>query len=347
MNKIHQDIVVCIAGDYSLSSYYPFSLNKLKIDDKKAILYPLDKLNKLFSKSFTLINFEATLFLDFFKKINKSAPAIYLEGHPSTVSSLKFGNIDVVSLANNHSLDGGGDGLKKTLKILEKNQIRYVGVGNNLKKALAPRYFLYKGYKLAVIAINTICGKSCIDAPMVVQDEGIAVASVDLGDGHLKMHKKIVTESIQQAKGDQSDIVIVYYHWGNEHDSAVTKTQIMLATEAAEAGADLIVGTHQHIVQGIKIYETSDGRKVPIAFGLGHLLFGAIPNPKENWSIILEAVFKKDAKTGKTILTKIKPIPITTNPSAREPFQPNIVQGRERQSLLKLIAKRSEAIELS
>ena len=338
METNRNDLIIHVGGDYSLSSHYPYHLKNIGIHGKESILYPLAKLRDLFSHSFTILNLECTLYLDFFEKIDKTDPPVYLCGHPSTNESLIYGQVNAVSLANNHAMDGGGDGLKHTIEALEEQRISYVGVGKTLEEAYAPVFFSYHDYRIAVIAINTIHGASCIDAPMAEEDKGVVVATIVTDESGLKRHRKIMAQSIQQARDQKCDVIMVYYHWGEEHTDRVKRTQILLMKDAAEAGADLVVGTHQHCVQGIKIYETTDRRRVPIAFGLGHVVFGAIPSPREKWSIILEAVFAKDPHSDRMKVTRVTPIPIVTDPSLDQPnaFQPFVITGRDKELLLKV-----------
>lgn len=347
MPNTEENLIVHVGGDYSLSSYYPFYLDKKGITGKRSILYPLAKLRELFAGSFTVVNLECTLFLDYFEKVDKTEPAVYLGGHPSTEESLNFGNVDAVSLANNHAMDGGGEGLKRTLASLDERNINYVGAGTNMSEALSPRIFTRDDFRIGIIAINTIHGEKNIDAPMVYQDKGVAVATITTDAEGLKRHQAIIARSVEQARDGGSDVVLVYYHWGEEHTNAVTPTQVALAKQAADAGADLVVGTHQHVVQGMKMYATRDGRSVPLAFGLGHLVFGAIPNPKEQWSIVLEVVFSGKPGGGLT-LKEVLPLPIVTDPSmdTSDAFQPHLVEGHEKELLLRELGKRSDAISL-
>jgi len=343
------ELRIHIAGDYSLSSYYPHYLKQQGIVGKRAMLYPLAKIRDLFSNSFTIVNLECSLHLDYFNKVPKTEPAVYLQGHPSTIDSLKYGNVDVVSLANNHSFDGGAQGLKETLKVLKEHRMDYVGAGASLKDAFHPSIFPHNGFNIAAVAINIIFDEPCIDAPKVTEEDGIAVASLNMDKEGLKRHRHYMTEAIRAARQKGSDIVIVYYHWGDEHTDKVTDKQLALASQAVEAGADLVAGTHQHVVQGLRLYRTPQGKGVPVAFGLGHLVFGAIPNPKERWSIVLECIFQRDPQSQEVSLSSFKALPIVTDPSMdREgSFQPHVASGRDAKRLLQILGRRSKAISSS
>jgi poly-gamma-glutamate synthesis protein (capsule biosynthesis protein) len=176
----------------------------------------------------------------------------------------------------------------------------------------------------------------------------MAVASINLDESNSHKLIQSVARSISLAKEKKSDVIMVYYHWGAEHVERVTDEQIRIAVQTAEAGADIVVGTHQHFVQGIRRYVTSDGRTVPLCFGLGHVVFGAIPNPKEKWSIILECVFQRDSKTGRMLLKGAQSIPIVTDPTFTkdDAFQPYSCMGIKRRRFLNLLRRRSASIAL-
>jgi len=134
-------------------------------------------------------------------------------------NTLSQAGFNLVSLANNHSLDCGVDGLKETIEVLT-----HMGVTPILGE---PSIREVKGLKIGAVAFNLVDGNP---------------SSVSL------------VEAVSELK-EVSDIVIVSLHWGREYKLSPSKKQLKLAHELIDAGADLILGHHPHRVQGIGSYK--------------------------------------------------------------------------------------------
>ena len=172
--------------------------------------------------------------------------------------SLQLAGFDLLTLANNHSLDFGEDGLLDTLEALHTNQILAVGAGENKARAFAPVIIEKNGIKLAFLAYLDIQSWRYDYQAWEATDEepGIAWA-----------HPEIMTQAIRNAK-QLADFVIVLMHFGLEGEYPPTQQQIEIAHRAIDSGALLVIGAHPHIIQPLEVYKNG-----LIAYSLGNFVF--------------------------------------------------------------------------
>lgn len=168
--------------------------------------------------------------------------------------------IDLVSLANNHVLDFGVDSLRDTFRYLSGNNILYAGAGENDESAYKPVYISKNGVTVAFIASSR-----------VIPRVGWAAKSNQPGVSVTYDPERVI-EEIRKAN-DNADIIAVYAHWGEERNARPVDCQLDLAHAYIDAGADIIVGSHPHILQGFEFYK---GRL--IAYSLGNFIFSDVRN---------------------------------------------------------------------
>ncbi len=156
-----------------------------------------------------------------------------------------------VSLANNHTLDYGSEALKETIKLLESEDISYFGAGDT-DSCLNNPYLLHLGEKKIAIL-----GYVCPSTHPAVSDD-IAIA---------QLHLDSVIQDIRAIR-DSVDFVVLQFHWGDEEISFPKYSDVQIAHSCIDAGADLIVGHHAHIVQSHEIY-----RDKHIYYGIGNFIF--------------------------------------------------------------------------
>lgn len=174
---------------------------------------------------------------------------------PKRVNVFQDLGIDIVTLANNHVLDYGKEALTDTFDTLNQANIPYVGAGNNLEEAKQRKDFELNNKKIGILAASRVY-------PVPEWAAGASAGVFSTYDP-----AKLV-EEIKVA--DQScDVVIVYVHWGIERDEYPQDYQRELAKKYIDAGADLIIGAHPHVLQGIEYY---NGK--PIIYSLGNFIFG-------------------------------------------------------------------------
>lgn len=174
---------------------------------------------------------------------------------PGRVKLLEEMGVDIVSLANNHALDYGEDALIDTFSTLDSAGIDYVGAGENMARAKSPIYKTVAGKTIAYIA-----------ASRVVFD--MSWYATDTTPGMVGTYDPaIIVESIKEAK-ENSDFVVMFVHWGVERNTFPEEYQRTLAKDYIDAGADIVVGCHPHVMQGFEYYK---GKL--IAYSLGNYLF--------------------------------------------------------------------------
>ncbi len=163
---------------------------------------------------------------------------------------------DLVGLANNHVYDFGPDAFEDTLTTLKEADVPYVGAGRNIQEAMQPQYFVAGGMKIAYVAATR--AEKFIMTPAAEENVPGVLRTYD---------PELTLRAIREAK-ENSDYVVVYVHWGTEGSTVLEKAQTDLATQYAQAGADLIVGAHTHILQG-----AGWRGDVPVIYSMGNFWF--------------------------------------------------------------------------
>lgn len=177
------------------------------------------------------------------------------------LTSLRAAGFDVVSMANNHGMDYGADGLAASIAIARAQADRFViGIGADETEAYRPFVTEVRGQRIAVIAATQVIGGSMIPAWTATAEQG-GLASA-----------KRVDRLLQEVRAARAaaDTVVVFLHWGIEMETCPGDDQRSLAESLVDAGADVIVGGHAHRVQGA-------GRlgDALVGYGLGNFLWNA------------------------------------------------------------------------
>jgi poly-gamma-glutamate synthesis protein (capsule biosynthesis protein) len=167
-------------------------------------------------------------------------PKIYhFRTTPQALATLQRAGVDAVSMANNHAVDYGPDGLTDTLAAQASSPIPVVGIGPDATRAFAPAVFDVRGTKVAVIASTQINDYTVHTYPATDTRPGIA--------GNLDNTRLLAAVTAARAA---YDVVVVYLHWGSDYMSCPDGAQTTTAAALAKAGADVVVGGHAHRVQG-------------------------------------------------------------------------------------------------
>ena len=169
--------------------------------------------------------------------------------------ALARAGFNIVSLANNHSLDYGPQGLDDTRAALDKVGIRYVGAGRDLAAARAPVYMEAGGARVAFLAYSLTFPEEFWATP---DKPGTAFG-----------HEHFVRADVAAARA-QADMVVVSFHWGQEGKIDLRDYQVNLAHAAIDAGAVAVLGHHPHILQGVERYKEG-----VILYSLGNFAFGS------------------------------------------------------------------------
>jgi len=242
-------------------------------------------LNSFKERHLIFCNLEAPLTVKTSPLLERLSP---LRSSPDMIDGLIYAGFNIVSLANNHTMDYGSDALIETINCLESKKILYVGGGRDLKSALQPCIVKVGNSTIAFLAFESTIWSFGAEAKE--WRPGISKINISalLPEPHVnKPDLQILKKSIRDAK-EAADVVVLSMHWGVELSETLAVHQTALGHSAVDAGADLIIGHHPHILQGVEVY-----RKGIICHSLGNFVFDTDdPFPKE--TVILQVTLTKD-----------------------------------------------------
>ncbi len=218
---------------------------------------------------------------------------------PTSTQALKSAGFDVVSLANNHMLDYQAVALEDTMNSLQTAGIDYVGAGFNETEAFGLKIKEIQGVKIGFLGFENL-------GPSVWKAEQDRTGMAWIGWDDFEKVKEIIGQSKSQV-----DILAVSLHAGQEYQSLPDDFQKEFAKMAIDAGADLIIGHHSHVVQSLEKYKNGW-----IAYSLGNFVFDQFFSKETMEGAILNAEIK-DKKIDSVVLKKVK---------LNKYYQPELVQ---------------------
>lgn len=221
--------------------------------DKEGYDYPYAYVKERFKNDdLTVINLETPVTALSTTGADKS---FVFKSPPKALTPLKNAGVDVVNLANNHTLDQGTKGLLDTIANLDQAGLAHVGAGKNADAAYAPVYVERKGIKIAVVGVTRVLPETSWAAG---KNHPGAASAYDTA---------AAARAVSQAKKN-ADVVVAIVHWGKERVDMPDANQKALAHALIDAGADLTIGGHAHVLQGFEPYK---GKW--IAYGTGNFIF--------------------------------------------------------------------------
>ena len=269
---------------------------------------------KLFNESdYNIVNLECPITRDNSKnKILKTGP--HLRCDERILNHLNDLKINAVTLANNHILDYGEQGLIDTFHALEKNNIDRVGAGNNLIEASQPFTIEKEGLKIAILNF-------CEHEWSIAEKNKAGANPLDIIDN---------VKQIQTAKATHDKLICII-HGGHEYYNLPSPRMQKQYRFYADNGADAIVGHHTHCIGG---YENYKG--VPIYYSLGNFLFTKnAANPDWYIGLILEIEWEKDE-----LKTNLHPIC-----QEKGTFKLYLPKGQEKEEILNRVHSYAEIIK--
>ncbi|WP_308638712.1 CapA family protein [Paenibacillus silvisoli] len=269
--------------------------------------YPYAKVSDyLKAPDFMAVNLETPITLRGTPAENKEY--VY-KSSPDALPALKESGIDLVNLANNHTLDQGEEGLLDTIAHLDEAGIPNMGAGRDDSEAFKPVLLEANGVSVAYIGLTRV----------------VPVGSWKAGKNHPGLAETYdSTRAVAAIKEAEklADVVVVMVHWGIEREDWPNNDQKRLAHEYIDAGADLVIGSHPHVLQGFESYK---GKW--IAYSLGNFIFPGMKPDTTKDSGVLDAACGSDGKCA------LKFHPMRTVQS-----QPAPLEGEEGKALLKRIS---------
>ena len=239
-------ITVSLAGDVFLARGMEDKISKYGMD------YPYEKVRKIFLDSdISFANLECPL-TDAGKPSIKKKIYVFREDGQNAFA-LKRAGLDVLSLANNHSMDYGSQGLTDTMNYLKKAGVLYAGAGTNKEEAHKPLFISKSGITVGFLSYSEFPPEGYIHF-----DDKPDVAFLD---------KESLSNEIKAAKA-MCDWLIVSFHWGKEFSKSSSEAQKSIAHQAVDSGADFIAGHHPHVLQEVEEYKNK-----MIFYSLGNLTF--------------------------------------------------------------------------
>ena len=310
-NEEKIDFIISAAGDFTLGTDTKFSYSGSFTEAVQLYGYDYKTFMKnvydVFNQDdYTFVNLETT-FTDSDEKAYKQGNVFYnFKGDKSYVNILKEGSIEGVTVDNNHIYDYGEQGFNDTIQVLSENAIDYCGNGYKIIREI-------KGVKIGLLGYSA----------WYVTDE----------------LKNKISSDIQELRNAGCIIVIPYFHWGQESQSYPGATQVEIGRYAVDCGADLVLGSHPHVIQTIEYYNNTI-----IAYSLGNFCFGGNNNPMDKDTFILQTHFSID---GNNVVDKTYKIIPTTISSVnyKNDYIPTIATAERKREIYSKIYSLSPTIQ--
>ena len=236
--------------------------------------------------------------------------SVYLKGRPKDLDALSYGGIGLVTLSNNHIMDYGPQVMRQTLEGLDDRGILHTGLAEAGKRQ-EPLYVAVQGVTLAFLGYCSVCpGKF----EATGKNPGVEVAL-----------SSVMLPEIRKARA-KADYVVVLVHWGTEY-FGVNDLQQRLARSLHKGGADLIIGSHTHVLQKIERM----GKSL-VAYGLGNFLFDLKCDPCQNGCVLTVDLEKGKPPEWKAVpldLSSGRPEPIAEQSPRAALVQRILQEGNE------------------
>ena len=232
---------------------------------------------------------------------------------PHIIGDLKDLGVDALSIANNHTLDQGEEGLLEAIQQMEKAEMPYVGAYKSVVDQQADRIFKVDNITLGLVGYTY--GTNGHETPA--------------GKDYLvnRIDETRIVEEIKKLKA-KVDFVIVSIHWGAEYNLEANDVQKQLAQSMAEAGADIIFGHHPHVIQPYEPILSKSGHRTHVFYSLGNFFSGQKDEYTNIGGIAKIEVLKKNVN-GEQVMTLDNPSFISTAVVKGEPYKVNLLKDVE------------------
>jgi poly-gamma-glutamate capsule biosynthesis protein CapA/YwtB (metallophosphatase superfamily) len=209
---------------------------------------------------------------------------------PQALPAVRRAGVDVVSQANNHAYDHGPAGLLDSLDAIRAAGLTSVGAGADESEALRAERFRVRGWTVAVVGIDQV-----LDPP----DQVAGPDKPGTAAGH---DFRLALRAVRDAAAS-SDLVVVMIHWGVELEPRPRPYQVRQGHRMIDAGADVILGSHPHVLQPLETY-----RDRPIFYSLGNLVW-----PRVSPATSATAIAEVNVTRGGQIQGRLLPVDIVSD----------------------------------
>lgn len=306
-------LTVTFAGDCTLGTDPSFGVdrnfNTRYEKEGSDPAYFLKNVADLFgADDLTVVNMEGTLT----DSEEKSDKKYTFKGPKEYTKILSGSGVEAASVANNHSADFGEASYTDTIEALDADGVTTFGYDRIA-------YMDVKGVKVALIGVNTT-GEYKVDPEAAVTE---------------------MLANIAKAKSEGAQLTLVYMHWGIERDYTPQESDMRVARQAIDAGADLVVGSHPHVVQGWEVY---NGRY--IVYSLGNFCYGGNSNPEDKDCLIFQETFTVTGdEVAQATDADVRFIACSVSGSTkRNDFQPTLAEGEEADRILAKVQESTDKI---
>ena len=283
-------ITISAAGDCTLGTdeYFDRSTSLNAYYDSNGASYFFQNVKSVFeADDLTIVNMEGTLT----EETARQDKTYAFKGPAEYTQILTEGDVEAANLANNHSHDYGDQSYTDTIEALDAAGITNFGYDRTAVMDV-------NGVKVGLVGTYELAdGMGC-------EDEMIA--------------------NIKAVEDQGAQIVIVSFHWGLERENYPTENQVNLAHSAIDNGADLVLGHHPHVLEGIEVYKGKN-----IVYSLGNFCFGGNSNPSDKDTMIFQQTFTvENGELKEDNVTNIIPCSISSE-SGYNNYQPTPLEGDE------------------
>ncbi|MDD3168504.1 MAG: CapA family protein, partial [Eubacteriales bacterium] len=233
----------------------------------------------------------------------------------SLADALKKAGVDVALTANNHIMDMGLSGMKRTLEIARGAGLETAGT--RLENEEEYNILEVKNVRIGIVAYLYETPK--IDTSPTINGNEVSTEAWSLLNtfnyNTLDEDLLKIRQSIQNARADGAEIVVCYFHWGEEYQRSPNEYQQYMAREAAAYGADVIFASHPHVIQGMEMLTNeTTGRTVPVFYSMGNFISNqrteTLDNRYTEQGIIAQVELEYMKSTGEMLSVAMNVVPV-------------------------------------
>ena len=304
-----QTVVLSLLGDCTIGceeAVYHRENGFAQVAEREGYAYFFQEVQPLLqADDVTIANFEGVLKDNAYRKVKKT---YNFRGLPAYTDILSLGGVDAVGLSNNHTDDYGAAGKRTTKEALLAGGIAYFDD----------------------------------ESVYIYEKNGIRIAFLSVWQQWMFQNGKQYVQTVTDLKADGVNAVVVYVHFGMEYNPFHSERQTTTAQRFIDAGADLVAGSHPHVLQGIEQYENR-----LILYSLGNFVFGGNAKVRALETMIPQVTFTF-SDDGAYLSQQLRVYPAHVSGDAvHNDYQPRLVTGEAAEAVYQLLDQDSEALPLA